>query len=142
MILGIGTDLASIERIAGILAQHGARFTERCFAAEERQRVEKQAEGAPQLRAAGYAKRWAAKEACAKALGLGIRNEIYLKDITVVNNEAGQPQLVLSGGAKDRLTAITPQGMTSQIHVSLTDEASEDKLGSGMALAFVVISAM
>ncbi len=134
MILGIGTDLADIERVAGTLEKHGARFIKRCFGAEESQKVEKLAEGAVHLRAAGYAKRWAAKEACAKALGLGIRNDIYLKDIVVVNSPDGQPQLILSGGAKDRLTAITPQGMTSNIYVTLTDEAS-------MALAFVVISA-
>ena len=86
------------------------------------------------MRAAGYAKRWAAKEACAKALGLGIRDGIHLKDMAVVNDADGQPGLVLLGGAKDRLTAITPQGMTSQIHLSLTDDAP-------MAMAFVVISA-
>lgn len=135
MILGIGTDLTNIDRIAETLARHEDRFVERCFSAEERAKVETSAKDNPQLRAAGYAKRWAAKEACAKALGLGIRNEIYLKDIMVVNDAAGQPSLLLSGGAKERLTAITPTGMTAQIHISLTDEAS-------MALAFVVISAI
>ena len=135
MILGIGTDLAIIERIADVLTQHGERFVERCFGAEEVAKVEKQASGDAHLRASGYAKRWAAKEACAKALGLGIRNDIYLKDIVVVNSPEGQPQLVLTGGAKDRLTAMTPEGMTAHIHVSLTDEAL-------MALAFVVISAV
>jgi holo-[acyl-carrier protein] synthase len=133
LILGIGTDLASIERIAGVLEEHGNRFIERCFGPEEAGKVEKQAAGNIQLRAAGYAKRWAAKEACAKALGLGIRNDIYLKDIVVVNNPDGAPHLALSGGAKERLTAITPEGMTAHIHISLTDEAA-------MALAFVVIS--
>ena len=141
MILGIGTDLTSIARITHVLEKHGERFIARCFGKEEAEGVEKRAEGNAQLRAAGYAKRWAAKEACAKALGLGIRNEIYLKDIVVVNNADGQPRLVLTGGAKDRLTAITPEGMTAQIHVSLTDEASGEGLGTGMALAFVVISA-
>ena len=135
MILGIGTDLAIIERIADVLEKHDTRFIARCFGAEETERVEKQAAGNMQLRAAGYAKRWAAKEACAKALGLGISNDIYLKDIVVVNSPEGQPQLVLAGGAKDRLTAMTPEGMTAHIHVSLTDEAL-------MALAFVVISAV
>jgi len=134
LILGIGTDLASIARVAEVLEKHDARFIARCFGAEEAEKVEKQAADNPQLRAAGYAKRWAAKEACAKALGLGISNDIYLKDIVVSNNPDGQPQLVLTGGAKDRLTAITPEGMTAQLHVSLTDEAL-------MALAFVVISA-
>jgi holo-[acyl-carrier protein] synthase len=142
LILGIGTDLASITRIAKVLEEHDKRFIARCFGAEEAQRVEKQAKGVPHLRAAGYAKRWAAKEACAKALGLGIRNDIYLKDIVVANTPEGQPQLVLTGGAKDRLTAITPEGMTPHIYVSLTDEAqSGTEGGTGMALAFVVISA-
>jgi holo-[acyl-carrier protein] synthase len=134
LILGIGTDLASIERMAGVLEKHDTRFIARCFGAEEVEKVEKQTADNAQMRAAGYAKRWAAKEACAKALGLGISNDIYLKDIVVTNNPEGQPQLLLSGGAKDRLTAITPEGMTAHIYVSLTDEAS-------MALAFVVISA-
>ena len=134
MILGIGTDLSSIERILGVLADHEQRFVERCFRPEERDKVENAAKGDPRIRAAGYAKRWAAKEACAKALGLGIRHEIYLKDIAVVNDEAGRPSLVLTGGAQERLSAITPPGMTPVVHVSLADESS-------MALAFVVISA-
>lgn len=134
LILGIGTDLTSIDRLAETLERHGERFIDRCFGPEEREKVETSANGDPHLRAAGYAKRWAAKEACSKALGLGIRNEIYLKDIVVVNDQKGQPGLVLTGGAKDRLTALTPQGMTPWIHVSLTDDAP-------MALAFVVISA-
>lgn len=134
MILGIGTDLTNIDRVTGVLEQHGERFIARCFGAEEREKVEKAAQGDARVRAAGYAKRWAAKEACAKALGLGISNDIYLKDIVVTNGADGRPGLTLTGGAKDRLTALTPEGMTSQIHVSLTDDAP-------MALAFVVISA-
>jgi len=146
LILGIGTDLASIGRVAEVLEKHDTRFIARCFGPEEAEKVEKQAADKAYLRAAGYAKRWAAKEACAKALGLGIRNDIYLKDIVVVNNSEGQPQIVLQGGAKDRLTAITPGGMTAHIHVSLTDEMSGEKpihgdTGAGIALAFVVISA-
>jgi len=127
MIIGIGTDLTSVERIGQTLETQGERFIARCFAESERP-----PEGAKP--AAFYAKRWAAKEACAKALGLGIRDGIHLKDIAVKSDTAGKPALSLSGGAKDRLTAITPAGMTSEIHVSLTDDA-------GMALAFVVISA-
>ncbi|MDE1151795.1 MAG: holo-ACP synthase [Micavibrio sp.] len=134
MILGIGTDLANIDRIAGILEKHGARFIARCFSEEERHKVETTASGSEALRSAGYAKRWAAKEACAKALGLGIRDNIFLKDIAVVNDAAGRPSLTLSGGAKERLTALTPRGMTSHISVSLSDEPP-------LALAFVVISA-
>lgn len=134
MILGIGTDLANIDRIAATLQNHGEQFIERCFSPEEREKVENAAKGDPLLRAAGYAKRWAAKEACAKALGLGIRRNIRLKDITVTNDADGRPGMVLTGGAKDRLTAITPQGMNPYIHISLTDE-------SPMAAAFVIISA-
>ena len=134
MILGVGTDMASIQRIADILKDHGDRFTQRCFADEERARVDGAAKGNADVRAAGYAKRWAAKEACAKALGLGIREEVFLKDIVVINDADGRPTLELKGGAKDRLTAITPKGMTSHIHVSLSDEPP-------LAVAFVVISA-
>lgn len=129
MILGIGTDMASIDRIAKTLADHGDRFITRCFSPEERQKAE-----ASSSRIASYAKRWAAKEACAKALGLGISNDIYLKDIVVTNDAEGRPSLALTGGAKDRLTALTPKGMTARVDVSLSDDG-------GMALAFVVISA-
>ncbi|HYD18633.1 MAG TPA: holo-ACP synthase [Patescibacteria group bacterium] len=132
MILGIGSDIASIDRIARVLADHGDRFTQRCFAETERARIDQSSDDT--ARAAGYAKRWAAKEACAKALGLGIRDQIFLKDITVVNDNAGRPSLSLQGGAKQRLTDLTPQGMTPRIDVSLSDDG-------GMALAFVVISA-
>jgi holo-[acyl-carrier protein] synthase len=134
MILGVGTDIASIARIQGVLDDHGARFTQRCFSENERAYVEAAAKGDAAARAAGYAKRWAAKEACAKALGLGITEEVFLKDIEVINDAGGKPALRLLGGAKDRLTALTPKGMTSHIHVSLSDEPP-------LALAFVVISA-
>jgi len=134
MILGIGTDLTSIDRLQAVLENHADRFLDRCFGAEERDKVEKSSGGDLRARAAGYAKRWAAKEACSKALGLGIRAGIHLKDIVVVNDGEGQPGLILTGGAKDRLTALTPGGMTAQVRVSLADETP-------MALAFVVISA-
>lgn len=134
MILGIGTDLTSIDRVAEVLERHDQRFIERCFSPEERQKVETAAASDPRRRAAGYAKRWAAKEACAKALGLGIREDIYLRDMVVTNTPAGQPALTLQGGAKDRLTALTPKGMTARIHLSLSDDAA-------LALAFVVIAA-
>lgn len=132
MILGIGTDMASVERIETVLQKHGDRFTARCFADEERGLVESRANGDAAIRAAGYAKRWAAKEACAKALGLGIRDDIYLKDIVVTNDKDGKPSLELRGGARKRLDALSPVGGAT-IHVSLTDEKR-------MALAFVVIS--
>src|SRR3989304_7079074 len=125
--------MTNINRITEVLQRHGKRFIDRCFSTAEREKVETAASGDLRARAAGYAKRWAAKEACAKALGLGVSNNIHLKDIVVINQADGQPELVLTGGAKDRLTAITPQGMTPQIHVSLTDDPP-------MAMAFVVIS--
>jgi holo-[acyl-carrier protein] synthase len=133
VILGIGTDLTSIDRIAATLEEQGERFIERCFALPEREKVEKAAKGDARLRAAGYAKRWAAKEACAKALGIGVSGGVYMKDMTVVNAPDGRPQLVLSGGAKDRLTALTPRGMTPQLSISLSDDGL-------MALAFVIIA--
>lgn len=131
MILGIGTDIASITRIEEALQKHKARFVDRCFSAEEKAHAAK----APQdKQAASYAKRWAAKEACAKALGLGIREDVFLKDISVTNDAQGKPALLLSGGAKERLTTLVPKGMTAKVHVSLSDDAT-------LAQAFVVISA-
>jgi holo-[acyl-carrier protein] synthase len=132
MIVGIGTDLVSIDRIANILLEKGDRFIDRCFSPEERAFVDDRA-GDPGIRAGGYAKRWAAKEACAKALGMGIRDDIILKDIVVVNDRLGKPTLILKGGAKERLTTITPEGKNARIDISLSDEA-------GMAVAFVIIS--
>ncbi len=129
MIIGIGTDMANIPRIEGVLKDHGQRFKDRCFAPEEQQKAEDSKDSA-----ASYAKRWAAKEAAAKAMGLGIRNDIFLKDIVIMNDDQGKPYLDMRGGAKERLTAITPKGMTPHIHISLADEPP-------MALAFVVISA-
>ncbi len=134
MIIGTGTDIVSIDRIRAVLLDHGERFIERCFTEEERGYVERKAGANSDIAVAGYAKRWAAKEACAKALGLGIRDHIHLKDIAVVNDSAGKPAIQLSGGAKERLTRITPESMTVDIHVSLSDEPP-------MALAFVIISA-
>lgn len=135
MIIGIGTDLASIARIRDTLEGHGARFLDRVFTSAEQDRVEGASKGNIDLRAAGYAKRWAAKEAAAKALGLGIRDDIFLKDISVVNDHAGKPDLVVTGGARDRLMTLTPQGMTAALHVSLSDDRQ-------MASAFVIISAI
>jgi holo-[acyl-carrier protein] synthase len=134
MIIGVGADITSIGRIEHSLTRHGERFIDRCFSPEEREKVESSSNGDIKARAAGYAKRWAAKEACAKALGLGIRDNIFLKDIGVTNDDMGRPSLVLSGGAKERLTQITPEGMTASVYISLSDEPP-------MALAFVIISA-
>lgn len=134
MIIGTGTDIVSIDRIRAVLLDHGERFIERCFTDDEREHVERRAGRNSDIAVAGYAKRWAAKEACAKALGLGIRDHIHLKDIAVVNDSAGKPTIRLDGGAKERLTSLTPRGMTMDIHVSLSDEPP-------YALAFVIISA-
>lgn len=135
MIIGIGTDITSISRIEDLLAAQGERFIRRCFSAEESAYVEKSAAKSPRRRAAGYAKRWAAKEAAAKALGLGIRDGIFLKDIVVINDAAGRPTLVMRAGAGARLAALTPAGMKADIQVSLSDEERT-------AQAFVVISAV
>lgn len=129
MILGIGTDITDIQRIEKVLEAHAKRFENRCFASEEQEKAR-----GSKSPAAAYAKRWAAKEAAAKALGLGISKDVYLKDIVVLNDAEGRPCLDLRGGAKDRLAALTPAGMTPHIYVSLADEPP-------MALAFVVISA-
>ena len=134
MIINIGTDLANIGRIEETLKKHGSRFIDRCFSTEEKEKVEGSAKGNNSLRIAGYAKRWAAKEACAKALGLGISNDIYMKDIVVTNNEFGKPQITLSGGALKQLENITPKNMRAKIDVSLTDDHP-------MAMAFIIISA-
>lgn len=134
MILGTGTDIVSIDRIGAALEKQGERFLARCFSDGEVAHVEAAAKGDPARRMAGYAKRWAAKEACAKALGLGIRDGVALKDFAVANDDMGAPSMALSGGAKERLTLLTPGGMTPYIHVSLSDEPP-------LALAFVVISA-
>lgn len=135
MILGIGTDMVHIDRIRRVFDEHGDRFIDRCFDVSERQYVVQKAAGKDDTAVAGYAKRWAAKEACAKALGLGIRDNIFLKDIIVTNDSSGKPAITLQNGAKERLTHMTPAGMTPVIDLSLTDEPP-------MAMAFVVISAI
>ena len=117
MILGLGTDLIDIRRIERALERFGDRFLERVFTSSERRRAERHAN-----RAASYAKRYAAKEACAKALGTGFRQGVYWRDIGVVNLPSGQPTLVLTGGAGQRLMALTPSGMRARIDLSLTDE--------------------
>ena len=117
MILGVGTDLIDIRRVERTLARFGTRFVERVFTPAERTRAERRSD-----RAAAYAKRYAAKEACAKALGTGFRQGVYWRDIAVANRPSGQPVLRLTGGAAARLAALTPSGMTAQIDLSLTDE--------------------
>lgn len=130
MILGIGTDLANIERIEGVLARHGDRFRDRVFTKAE----QRKAEGRPRAVAATYAKRWAAKEACSKALGTGLRMGIAWKDMAVTNLRSGQPVMHVTGWAADRLRSMTPEGHEAVIHVTLTDDHP-------WAQAFVVIEA-
>lgn len=118
-VIGLGNDMVDIRRIAKSLENWDKKFKARIFTDIEVARSDKKsAEG----RAASYAKRWAAKEACAKALGLGIRKGITLKSIGVVNDDMGRPFLNLTEGAKERLIELTPEGMTAQINVTITDE--------------------
>lgn len=131
MILGIGSDLANIERIEAVLARHGQRFRDRVFTLAE----QRKAEGRPRAIAATYAKRWAAKEACSKALGTGLRMGISWKDMAVSNLRSGQPVMALTGWAAERLRAMTPEGHQAVIHVTLTDDHP-------WAQAFVVIEAL
>lgn len=129
MIVGIGTDLVDIRRIERTIGRFGERFLGRIFTDKERARAERKAN-----RAATYAKRFAAKEACAKALGTGFRSGVFFRDIGVVNLPSGRPTLDLTGGAAARLAALTPPGFLVRIDLALTDEWP-------LAQAFVVISA-
>ena len=117
MIIGFGNDLCDIGRIEEALARYGERFTQRLFTDIERAKSDGRA-----ARAASYAKRFAAKEACAKALGTGIRDGVFWKDMGVVNLASGRPTVALTGGAAARLQALTPPGMRAVIHLTLTDE--------------------
>ncbi len=129
LILGIGTDLANIERIGRTLERFGERFTARVFTEREQARAGRRREVV-----ATYAKRWAAKEACSKALGTGLRMGVAWRDMGVVNLRSGQPQMRLTGWAAARLAAMTPPGHEAVVHVSLTDDHP-------WAQAFVVIEA-
>jgi holo-[acyl-carrier protein] synthase len=117
MIIGIGTDLANIERVERTIARFGARFLDRVFTEAEQRTAERRRE-----RVATYAKRWAAKEACSKALGTGLRMGIAWRDMGVVNLPTGQPTLLLGGWAEERLARLTPPGHRSVIHLTLTDD--------------------
>ena len=130
MIIGIGTDLANIDRIQAVLERHGDRFRNRVFTDIEQSKAKRRMNEAGTL-----AKRWAAKEACSKALGTGLRMGIAWKDMAVSNLRSGQPVMHVSGWAKDRLDAMTPPGHEAIIHVTLTDDHP-------WAQAFVVIEAM
>ena len=133
MILGIGTDLANIERVQGVLDRFGDRFRDRVFTARERHRAALRGK-TETGEAATYAKRWAAKEACSKALGTGLRMGIAWKDMAVSNLRTGQPVMEVTGWAAERLGRMTPDGHEALIHVSLTDDHP-------WAQAFVVIEA-
>lgn len=130
MILGLGSDLCDVRRIEAVLARHGDRFLNRVFTPAERAKAEGRAR-----RVETYAKRFAAKEACAKALGTGFRRGVFWRDMGVVNLPSGRPTMKLTGGALARLKAITPPGHDTVIDVSLTDEGP-------MAQAIVVISSV
>ena len=119
MILGQGADLCDIRRVEKVLARHGDRFLNRVFTAAERARAARRTES---LRAATFAKRFAAKEACAKALGTGFAQGVFHSELGVVNLPSGQPTLVLTDGAAARLAAITPPGMVAEISLTMTDE--------------------
>ncbi len=130
MIIGIGSDLSDIRRIHRSLERFGSRFTHRIFTELERSRSEKKTDPA-----SSYAKRFAAKEACAKALGTGMRAGVFWRDMGVVNMRSGQPTMALTGGALTRLNTMTPPGHKAVLHLSLTDDHP-------YAQAFVIIEAV
>lgn len=133
MIIGTGNDLIDIRRIEKTLARFGDRFIQRCFAPEEIAKAERRRAAGTHI--ATYAKRFAAKEACSKALGTGFNDGVYMRDIAVLNDRNGKPELHLSGGALARLQSMTPAGKVPRIHLALTDEPP-------LAMANVVIEAI
>jgi holo-[acyl-carrier protein] synthase len=132
MILGLGSDIVDIRRIEAALARHGDRFVERVFTPAERAKAMRRTE---RIQAATFAKRFAAKEAAAKALGTGFRGGVFFSDLGVVNLPSGQPTMRMSGGAAERLKAITPAGMVASVALTMTDEYP-------YAYAQVIISAL
>ena len=130
MIVGIGSDLCDIRRIEESLQRFGDRFKNRCFTALERARSDRKPDASW-----SYAKRFAAKEACAKALGTGMRRDVYWRDMGVVNLPSGQPTMALTGHAAEHLARLTPEGHQARIHLTLSDEHP-------YALAFVVIEVL
>jgi holo-[acyl-carrier protein] synthase len=130
VIIGLGSDLSDIRRVQASLDRFGDRFKRRVFTELERTRSDRKADAA-----ASYAKRFAAKEACAKALGTGMRRGVFWRDMGVVNLRSGQPTMALTGGALARLEEMTPPGMKAVIHLSLTDDHP-------YAQAFVIIEAL
>ncbi len=132
MILGLGSDICDIRRIERVIADHGDRFLARVFTELERAKAMRRTEA---IRAATFAKRFAAKEAASKALGTGFRRGVFMSDLGVVNLPGGQPTLRMTGGAADRLAAITPPGMQAAVALTMTDEYP-------YAYAQVIISAV
>ncbi|WP_116654459.1 holo-ACP synthase [Pelagibacterium sediminicola] len=130
MIVGMGNDICEIAHVERTLARFGERFTHRCFTEIERAKSDRR-----RLRAASYAKRFAAKEACAKALGTGLSNGVFWRDMGVVNLPSGKPTMKLTGGAAKRLAQLVPEGHEAHIHVTITDDL-------GLAQAFVIIEAL
>src|SRR5689334_25009091 len=134
MILGIGSDLIDIRRVAKVIERHGERFLDRIFTDTERAKAERRAKS-ERMVVATYAKRFAAKEACSKALGTGIRQGVWWRDMGVVNLPSGRPTMQLTGGALKRLEAMTPPDHAAQIDLTITDDGP-------MAQAIVIISAV
>ena len=130
MIVGLGSDLSDIRRVQETLERFGDRFTHRIFTEIERTRSERKPD-----RASSYAKRFAAKEACAKALGTGMRRGVFWRDMGVINMRSGQPTMALTNGALDRLNELTPPGHRAVVHLSLTDDHP-------YAQAFVIIEVL
>ena len=130
MIIGIGSDMIDIRRIEQAMERFGERFLERIFTDAERRKCDRRAN-----RSASYARRFAAKEACSKALGTGIRQGVWWRDMGVVNLPGGRPTMQLTGGALARLEALTPEGLVARIDLSITDDWP-------LAQAFVIISAV
>ncbi|MDJ0614736.1 MAG: holo-ACP synthase [Rhizobiaceae bacterium] len=130
MIIGLGSDLIDIRRIEKSLEKHGSRFVERLFTEIEQQKSDRR-----KNRAASYAKRFAAKEACSKALGTGLSNGVFWRDMGVVNDRNGKPTMVLTNGAAKRLAQLMPSGYEPRIHLTITDDFP-------LAQAFVIIEAI
>lgn len=130
MIIGIGSDLIDIRRVEKTLERYGERFTHRCFTEIERAKSDRR-----RMRAASYAKRFAAKEACSKALGTGLSQGVYWRDMGVVNLPSGKPTMLLTNGAKAKLDQLTPRGRQMEIHLTITDDFP-------LAQAFVILYAV
>jgi holo-[acyl-carrier protein] synthase len=134
MIIGIGLDVIDIRRVAKVIERHGDRFLERIYTDAERAKADRRAKNEKMV-AATYAKRFAAKDACSKALGTGIRRGVWWRDMGVINLPGGRPTMELTGGALARLQSMTPEGHEVRIDLSITDDWP-------MAQAFVIISAV